>query len=42
MCYCSVIVAHYGHADHTSAEATSTKAGAITVVGGVLKTCLMC
>jgi len=35
MCYCSVIVAHYGHVNHTSAEATSTKAGAITVVRGV-------
>jgi len=31
----NVLVAYYGHADHTSAEATSTKAGAITVVGGV-------
>jgi len=27
----------YGHADHTGAEATSTKAGAITVVGFALK-----
>jgi len=37
MCYCSVIVAHYGHVNHTSAEATSTKAGAITVVESALK-----
>ena len=37
MCYCSVIMAHYGHADHTRAEATSAKAGAITVVGFALK-----
>jgi len=30
-----VIVAHYGHVNYTSAEVTSTKAGAVTVVGGV-------
>jgi len=31
----------YGHVNHTGAEATSTKAGAITVVGGVYKTYLI-